>query len=269
MRPRNYIDLQKKMKAFLLLMLFAGFSVLSMAQPIDNPAVDLKLVIQSSDGNNGMSVTYNPDKSLYYVAYGGNDSYPLEIFTAEGKNVYSESLGFDIRGMVYHPKWNCLIGNCYDDGGYYKIILNESGMPTGQREYIFTGLHQPTAQSGGTFNVKKGIAYYLYNMTIQMYSIKNGSKLKTISLTGFSEREMESCVSGSILYTGEKGYEFMVINYVSNKLYFFNSKGAYVKMVYFNPEEYLHDMFNVSYCNKRLWTYNKDSRQWTSYKLFR
>lgn len=239
------------------------------AQPIDNPQKDLELVISSEDGNNGMAVTWNPTKKLYYAAFGGNADYPLEVFTAEGKNVYSAPIGYDIRGLAYHQKMNCLVGNMYDEGGYFKIYLNESGMPTGQNEVIAQGMHQPDKQSGGTFNTKKGIMYCIGDLQLYQYNIKDGKPIKQFALTGFSAKEYESCVTGTILYTAKKGYEFMLINYVSNKIYFFNAKGGYVKMTYFNPAEYLHDYFNISYCNNRLWTYNKDSRKWTSYILFK
>ncbi len=258
----------KTISTFALFLIFAFASLQGFSQPKDNPQKDIELIIKSSDGNNGMAVAWNPAKHLYYAAFGGNASYPLEVFTADGRNVYSEEIGFDIRGMVYHEKWNCLIGNCYDDAGYFRIYLSESGMPTGQKDYFITGMHQPDAQAGGTFNTKKGIMYCLNGMKIISYSLKNGNELKSLPITGFNEKELESCVSGSVLYTGKKGYEFILVNYLSNKLYFFNSKGAYVKMIYFSPEEYLHEMFNVSFCNNRLWTYNKDSRQWTSYMLF-
>ncbi|PKP04216.1 MAG: hypothetical protein CVU11_05580 [Bacteroidetes bacterium HGW-Bacteroidetes-6] len=253
--------------------IFTGLFIIALlsflkAQPIDNPQKDLVLVISSESGNNGVAVTYSPKTKLYYTVFAGNAQYPLEIFTEEGKNVYSSSSGFDIRGMYYHAKWNCLVGNLYDDGGYFKIQLSASGMPTGQSEVYLKGLHQPSDQSGGQFNTKKNLMYCINDMQIYQYNMKDGSLKSQIPITGFSDRGYESCVTGSILYSGEKGYEFILVDNVNNKLYFFNAKGVYVKMMYFSPEEYIHDYFNMSYCNKRLWTYNKDSRQWTAYKLF-
>lgn len=255
------------------LSIFAGLFLLAsmpsiMAQPIDNPQKDLVLVINSESGNNGVAVAYNPKAQLYYAAFAGNAEYPLEVFTNEGKNVYSSSIGYDIRGLYYNAKSNCLSGNLFDDGGYYKISLNSAGIPTGQSENYLKGLHQPTDQAGGSFDLKKNLMYCFNEMQIYQYSMKDGLLKKQFAVTGFSERVYESCITGFILFTGEKGYEFMLVDNINNKLYFFNSKGAYTKMVYFSPEEYLHDFYNMSYSNKRLWSYNKDSRKWTSYKLF-
>lgn len=238
------------------------------AQPIDNPQKDLVLVINSESGNNGVAVAYNSKAKLYYTAFAGNAQYPLEVFTEEGKNVYSSDIGFDIRGMYFNAKSNCLVGNLYNDGGYYRIMLNQAGIPTGQSENYLKGLHQPSDQAGGNFDTKKNLMYCFNEMQIYQYSMKDGSLKKQIPLTGFSERVYESCITGFILFTGEKGYEFMLVDNINNKIYFFNSKGTYVKMVYFSPDEYLHDYYNMSYANKRLWCYNKDSRKWTSYKLF-
>ncbi|PLW94189.1 MAG: hypothetical protein C0592_03700 [Marinilabiliales bacterium] len=244
------------------------FTLFISAQPLNNPQKDLVLEIKSNDGNNGIAVTYNPEKDLYYVAFGGNKDYPLEVFTSTGKNVYTKEIGFDSRGIAYDKKTNSLYGNAYDDGGYYKIPLNDAGLPTGQIENIMTGMHQPNAQSGGFFDMKKKLIYFRNGTTIYIYKFKTGLVSKEIELSGISSREVENCVEYIILYTGKKGYEFILVNYLSPKIYFFNKKGEYVTNISLNYEDYMHDFFNLSYANDRLWIYSKDYRRWTGYKLF-
>lgn len=244
------------------------FTLWASAQPLSNPQKDLVLEIKSEDGNNGIAVTYNPEKDLYYAAFGGNEYYPLEVFTSSGKNVYSKEIGFDARGLAYDKKSNCLYGNSYDNGGYYKIQLNDAGVPTGQLENIMTGMHQPEEQSGAFFNMKKNLIYFRSGATIYTYKFKTGSIHKQFDLTGISAREIENCVEYIVLYTGHKGYEFIIVNYLSPKIYFFNKKGEYVTTIHLNYSDYMHDFFNLSYANDRLWIYSKDNRKWTGYKIF-
>ena len=180
------------------------FTLSVSAQPLSNPQTDLVLEISSEDGNNGIAVTYNPEKDLYYAAFGGNENYPLEVFTSSGKNVYSKEIGFDARGLAYDKKSNCAYVNSFEDGGYIKIQFNDAGVPTGQLENIMTGMHQPGAQSGGYFDMKKKLVYFRSNATIYTYKFKTGAIHKQFDLTGISSRELENCVEYIVLSTGNK-----------------------------------------------------------------
>ena len=241
----------------------SGFS-----QPLDKAQKDLVFEIKSESGNNGIAVTYNKEKDLYYVAFGGNSTYPLEVFTSSGKNVYSKEIGFDARGLSYDKKTNCLYGNSYDTGGYFKVKLNDAGLPTGQLENIFTGMHQPNEQSGGAFYMKKKLVFFRSETSIYIYKMKTGNLHQQFNLTGISEREVENCVEYIVLYTNKKGYEFILMNYLSPKLYFFNKKGEYVSGLSIDYDDYMHDFFNLSYANDRIWIYSKDYRRWSAYKIF-
>lgn len=193
------------------------FTLFVSSQPLNNPQKDLVLEIKSDDGKNGIAIAYNPEKDLYYAAFGGNKDYPLEVFTSTGKNVYSKEIGFDARGLSYDKKTNCLYGNSYNDGGYYKLLLNDAGIPTGQVENILTGMHQPSDQSSGFFDMKKKRIYFRIGTTIYIYKFKTGTMSKQFKLSGISEREIENCVAYIILYTGKKGYEFILVNYLGPK----------------------------------------------------
>lgn len=253
-----------------VLFFLATFFILSsgFSQPLDKAQKDLVLDIKSESGNNGIAVTYNKEKDLYYAAFGGNSSYPLEVFTSSGKNVYSKKIGFDARGLSYDKKTNCLYGNSYDTDGYYKVLLNDAGLPTGQLDNFLTGMHQPNEQSGGAFNIKKKQIFFRSGTNIYTYKMKTGSLQQQFELTGISEREIDNCVEYIILYTGEKGYEFILMNYLSPKLYFFNKKGEYVSGLSIDYDDYMHDFFNLSYANDRIWIYSKDYRRWSAYKIF-
>jgi len=253
---------------FLAIFLIPAVSVVATAQPSDKPALDLELIIHSESGNNGVSVAWNEQKQLYYAAYGGSTDYPLEVFSEKGEYLYSKPIGYDIRGMAYHEEWNCLVGNLYDNGGYFKIYLDESGLPTGKSEIMVPGRHQPTSQAGGTFNTEKNIMYTIYDMKIYRYNITNGAEMDEIVLNGLNQGDLESCVAGTILYTGNRGYEFMLVDHVSYRIHFFNSKGEYAKTIQMDPVESIHGKYNISFTNNRLWCYNKNSRKWHSYRIF-
>ncbi len=255
------------------ILIIASFLILSpigkvSAQLADIPRKDIELAITSQSGNNGISVSWNEEKRIYYAVYGGSATYPLEIFSEDGKSIFSKEIGYDIRGMAYHEKWNCLVGNLYDDGGYYKIYLDESGIPDGRTEIVVSGRHQPTSQSGGTFNTRKNVMYTIYDSNIYSYSIEDGLELEEIQLSGLSQKDLESCVSGMVLYTGHRGYEFMLVNYQNYQMYFFNERGKFVKTLSFEPASYISAKYNLAFCNNRLWSYNKNSRKWTSYLIF-
>jgi len=238
------------------------------AQPADQPARDMELSIRSQSGNNGVSVSWNEQKRLYYTVYGGSADYPLEVFSEDGESLYSNPVGFDVRGMAYHEEWNCLVGNLYDKGGYFKIFLDQSGLPNGKSEIIVPGRHQPTSQSGGSFNTQKNIMYTIYDRKIYRYNMTNGAEMEEITLNGLSESDLEACVTGTIIYTGKRDYEFLLVDYLTYKLHFFNGKGDYSETLTFDPVESIHGKYNISFSNNRLWCYNKNSRKWYSYLLF-
>lgn len=256
------------MKLIITLFIIFWVTVLN-AQTVDILRSDITLNIKSENGNNGVAIAYNAKQKLYYVTYGGNADYPLEVFSENGNNLYSAALGYDARGMNYDPKSNSLKGNLYDEGGYFEIRLDKSGIPTGQKSVILPGKHQPTEQSHGFWVPKSKIIYFRDGITLYIYDMTQGKEKKQIALTGISENTLSNCVDYVILYTGKKGFEFVLVNYTKPGVYLFNLKGAFVKSIGFDSFITIESFFNVGYANNRVWIYNKTDRQWKGYPLFK
>lgn len=249
---------------FLLLLL----GIHGSAQPINNPVVDLELIISSESGNNGVAVAWNPKNKLYYTAFGGQADYSLDVFTADGKCIHSQPVGLDIRSLNYSMKDHCLIGNAYNNYGYFRINLDINGIPSGNVDRYLTGMHQPTIQSGGAMDKAGKYFYFREGLTIYKYKISDGSNVTSFSLTGISESEINKCVAYCMLYTGVKGFEFAVVNFYNTKTYFFNSQGCFIQSISISHPYEIHDIMNLSYANNHLWFYIKDVRKWVGYKIF-
>lgn len=246
----------------------SSFGSLALAQPLNNPVSDIQLIINSDDGNNGISVSWNPNKRLYYVALEGNSQSMLEIFDATGMSLFSAPFGVEIRGLNYSNRENCLIGNAYGDLGYFKIALNNEGFPNGEITKYVTGMHQPTEQSGGTMDASAKHLFFRSGLSVYKYKVSDGANVGSFSLTGISENEVLKCVNYCITYTGVKGYEFLLVNLNNAKTYFFDINGAFVSSISISYNLEIHEIMNLSFCNKHLWFYNIEEHKWTGFKIF-
>lgn len=254
---------------FLLrLCMFFFFPVFVSAQPINNPVADIELIISSTAGNNGVAVMWNPDNNLYYTAFGGNADFTLDVFSPDGKCIHSQSIGLDIRGLNYSRKSHCLIGNAYDDKGYFRILLDENGIPVSKAERYLSGMHQPAMQSVGMMDESEKLMYFREGLTIFSYRISDGKNISSFPLIGISESEINKCVGSCILYTAVSGFEFAVVNLYNAKTYFFDLEGRFVHSISISYALEIHDNLNLSFANNHIWFYNKELRKWTGYKVF-
>ena len=50
------------------------------------------------DGNNGASVAWHPQQKKYYASFAGNATYPLAVFSENGKRLSANDLaaGFEV-----------------------------------------------------------------------------------------------------------------------------------------------------------------------------
>ena len=157
------------MKKNILLLFLSGIYSYSDAQK--KPVVgavksDLMLMMESSDGTNACSVTYNPDKKLYYCFIAGNNDYPLEVFDIKGKNVYTGTIGMDARGLWYNPKYKQLEGTCYNNG-YFSIPLTVEGF-TQEPVYVNESVKFAGEQSVASFSPANGEIYHFYDGKIHI-----------------------------------------------------------------------------------------------------
>jgi hypothetical protein len=225
----------------------------------------ITLIIQSKRGNNGVAVAYHPKKKLYYATYGGNEQYPLEIFTAKGKPVHSEALKFDARGLWYNPSCDCFEGNSYNEQGLYSFTVDKQGLP-GTR--INRPFGQPNEQSAACFNPKtqKVIYFNPETVTFDFYNYNSGKLESSIPLNGLDEEQLEG-LNMRLAFTGQKGKELALVNYQKAEIYLFNqSTGSYAQTLELPANAPLKTFFNFDASNGLLWLYDVERKIWYGYK---
>lgn len=247
---------------FILLQLIV-FSVF--AQPENKPAHTLTFTMKQGDGANGVAVVYIPQKEIYYCAIAGNASFPLEVFSTAGENVYAGAVGFDARGLWYHEKNNTLEGNAYDGTGIYSIPLERSGLPRQAADYLYPGA-QPDAQAVGVY--ADGTILYLDKTNTQIVGYKRttGKQGKALKLNGCPADYENIC--NAMIFTGQKGYEYGIYDYAEAKVYFFDKKGKYTATSILGEEAPYNELFNFSYANGYVFLFDTGMKEWFGYKVF-
>jgi len=249
--------------SFLLLL---SVSIIAFAQPISNPTHTITLTITQGDGTNGASVAHNPSKNIYYCAIAGNTAYPLEAFS-KSENIYQGTIGFDARGLWYNEKENTIEGNNYDGQGIYSIPLDGKGLPSGEAEYKYAG-GQPEAQAVGVYDAATGTILYfdIANEQIIRYKRTSGKPGKPLTLKG-CPADYEN-ISSAMIYTGQKGYEFGIFDFMDAKVYFFDKKGNYTATSTMGDDAPYNDLFNFSYANGYVFLFDTGMKEWLGSKVF-
>lgn len=255
------------MKTLRLLMIVACIAVTAMyslkAQPHANPESEMILSIVDEGGNNGCAVVFNPEKNLYYTVFAGNSSFPLSVFSANGEPLYSTDAGFDARGLWYNNKTGNLEGNGYGSHGIFAITLDSKGYPS-LTSQIYERDNQPDEQSINCFNEKKKELLGYFKGNISTYKLSSGKPGKTIKVD-VAEDDINST---AMIYTGKKGYDYGLLDYMNNKVLFFNKKGVLTATTRLPLDQYCESSFNFSFANNRIWIFDTEYREWTGYLIF-
>ena len=222
-------------------------------------------MMESSDGTNACSVTYNPDKKLYYCFIAGNNDYPLEVFDIKGKNVYTGTIGMDARGLWYNPKYKQLEGTCYNNG-YFSIPLTVEGF-TQEPVYVNESVKFAGEQSVASFSPANGEIYHFYDGKIHIYSRKKFKLKSSVVLSGLP-CSLDEMNYTTMIYTGYKNYEFGFLDIVSKKIHLVNKSGKYSTSIELPASAVTPDAFRFSYANDKVFLYNVDTRTWTGYTVF-
>lgn len=216
--------------------------------------------IKQTGGSNGTGVAYNPEKKLYYTAFAGNSSFPLETFSTSGTNVHQTITGFDVRGFWFNPTTKKIEGNGYS-GGLFSMGTNYTGYPNGSPSSIES--NQPDYNSVGAFDFNKNEVIFFDNGKIKRYNRNTGYYIGEISL--FLPVASTNFNSTSVVYTGEDDKEIGILDYVNNKVYFFNYNGANTFKLNLPSNAITYSMFRFAYANSLIWLYDANTRSWSSY----
>jgi hypothetical protein len=241
------------------------------AQPVLRNLAELKLSLAftKESGTYGTAVAFNPKENAYFAVIEGNKDYPLEKFDQNGSSISASVAGIDVRGMWWNPKTGALESNAFSGLGYYKLELSPNGDPIGTAIQILPGKNQPYEQSVGTFDpVKQEIFFYSIG-AIYSYSRKNGKAGKRVLFLDLPV-EIEKINNTSLIYTGIKGIEFGLLNFVDSEVLFFDKKtGRNTGIVSFIHNAPVNDTYCFSFANKLVWLYNSEYRIFYGYEIFK
>jgi hypothetical protein len=241
------------------------------SQPAIRQTAELKtsLAFTMESGTNGSAVAFNPLEKVYYCVMAGNEEYPLEKLDLKGNHLAGAIAGVDVRGMWWNPKSGSLEVNAFGDLGYYKIDLEENGDPSGIVIQLVSGQNQPSEQSTAAFDPVKQKLFFCKDGIVFTYNLKNGrSSKKKIFLD--IPVESEKINANTLIYTGIKGIEFGLLNYVDSELLLFDRKsGKNTGKVRFANNAPMGEALRFSYANQMVWLYNAEYRIWYGYDIFK
>jgi hypothetical protein len=264
-----------------------------LAQPVTKLKKTITLTmpgVQGDNGTNGASVAYHPIQKKYYAAMAGNESYPMVVFDAKGKQLSADDVttGFDVRGLWYNSKTKSIEANGYYDYGWTKFNLDSKGIPAGNTP-IFSGQHQPTDQVVGSFDAKNNCVYFLDGAYVLVYDYKTGEKkeldkpteetmyknyLLSIKRDATTEEEAsynyllpEKYNNSLVVFTEMPKAEFGLLNTETKQIELYDrATGNLTKALQLPDDAICSTMFNFSYANKQFWLFDIDNRTWIGYK---
>lgn len=251
------------------LSLFAFFVAIqvSVAQgPMAYPPAVISFSFFQQEGTNGSAVAWNPTAKVYYAVIAGNADYPLESYDAQGKLLGRRKAEADIRGLWWNPKAKALQGNCAGEMGWVQIRCDAKGLPGGAPETLASGQNQPDFQSVGAYDTKGKKVVFYDQGSLYFYNAKNNQAAGTLSLS--LPVSSEDINFTSVGFTGKKNYEFVLLDYVQRKLYFFNRKGNMTAESNLPFDAPANDAFRFSFTNGIAFVYDAETRTWTGFKVF-
>ena len=262
--PFNFFKMKKRI--ILIIFLF-GFRFLHaqyvlLPDALLNPLV---LAFPTSVTNPG-SVVFHPTEDLYYTSRCGNISYPLITFSATGVVLNNTNTAVDTRGMWWNPNTNQLERNAFNIIGWSTIDLDVNHFATNLFTTLFTGMHQPDAQSVGSYDPVNNQVLFYSAGTLKRYNRNTALEVSSTPLTGVA---LTNVNTNSIIYTGVAGYEIGLLDYVAKKVLLFNgSTGVFTGSSQLPATAVTSSAFRFSYANDLVWLYNFSDSKWYSYIIW-
>ena len=221
------------------------------------------LVLKSQSGNNGVALGYYPRKQLYYATYGGNENYPIEVFTRKGKFLHAEVVGFDARGLWYNPKSKRMEGNSFEYQGLYSFSPDRDGRPGLRHNQSFG---QPNSQAAGSYDPKKNLVifYDQQNNNVIFYNHDSGKETRRLPL----QSQRARFYNPRLVFTGKKGQELALLAPEERLIITFDQKTGRESQVYcFNDMSLeIESFFNFDYSDGIFWIFNRERKIWAGYK---
>ena len=244
----------------------------------------LQLKITREGGANAAGVAWHPIQKKYYAAMAGNADFQMGVYDPSGKILHQpeQQTFFDVRGFWYNPHTKTLQANGYNEFGWAEFKLDTKGMPVSIKPLYENVMYQPDEQSIGAYDPQYN-AVYFFNAdgNISKHNYKEGFYDSEIPLhlgyTSQTEMDDDGVVENSavkdnynstaIIFTGIKGSEIGLLNYVSSQIELYNIKtGFLAKKILLPDEAPVSEWHNFSYCNGIYWLFDTKARIWKGYK---
>ncbi|MGB3006301.1 MAG: hypothetical protein WBC06_07320 [Chitinophagaceae bacterium] len=243
----------------------------------------IELIIPREGGANAASVVWHPIQKKYYAAMAGNANFCIGVFDIKGKMLspISQKAFFDIRGLWYNPTTKTIQMNGYNDFGWAEYKLDIKGMPVSVKT-LFKGMNQPDEQTVGAYNpVKKELYFTSYDGGIESYDTKSAESKDYITLhLGIREENqdevdlelnneevIEDYNSTSVIYTGIKGSEIGLLNYINKEIELYDINSGFLTKTLVLPDDApTYDILNFAYTNSIYWLFDAEKRIWKGYK---
>ncbi|RZK99171.1 MAG: T9SS type A sorting domain-containing protein [Hymenobacter sp.] len=225
--------------------------------------------VTAATAPNPMALVYNPTRSLYYLFYGGNSSYPVEVFSATGMRLTTVSpLGYDFRGVWWNPTTSQLEGNGYSNASIVAKPLDASGYPVATTiTTIFAAGNGLSMQNVGTYDPVNNEMVYYSGGTIKRTSRATNATVASAAVTGLPVATT-NLNSNVVLYTGCTGREYGLYDAVNKAVYFVSrATNAYVGTSQLPSSAPGNTDFGVTYANGQLYLFNYTTRTWNGYTV--
>ncbi len=241
----------------------------------------LTLHIDREGGANAANVAWHPVQKKYYAAQAGNETFPMEVFDANGRMLSDDNLEtiIDIRGFWYNPNTKTLQANGYDNTGWVEYKLNGKGIPTSIVK-IDIEPGKPDPQSVCAYDAKKNVVYFFDYSTvgIERHKMTDGVSDTTIALHLGAKTKNDIVADqktikanyneNALIYTGIAGSEIGLLNVNDKQIELYNiATGLMTKVLKLPDGAPVEKSMNFSFCNDIYWLNDKTERIWHGYKI--
>ncbi|WMJ72628.1 T9SS type A sorting domain-containing protein [Cytophagaceae bacterium ABcell3] len=244
---------------------FEDFLPAATKEPFSEGIEDIRLAT-SQGSNTRTGLAFDPANRLYYSVNGGTDSRPIETFYENAEPAHTSPAGFDYRGVWWNPYSRALEGNGHDLNGIYRHSLNENGYAISDGMNIKPG----TSDLGnliGDYDYVNNLFVYYDNGSLSFFSAVDNEHMETVAVSGLEYSENTN--PGSVVFTGVKGYEYGIYDFVDRELVFIDAETKNVSGRTPLPDNAPQvDLGRVAFTNNMFWLYSDSDEEWISYKIF-
>lgn len=228
----------------------------------------LQLTLRTTEGGtlNRSGVAYNPEKDMYYSVNAGTTFYPMETYDGKGKLLGAIEQGFDYRGVWWNPNTKQLEGNGFNTYGIWTAATDSKNHANGEGKNVLPNTSGPDVQSCADYNWIDDEILYYHEGKIYVHDRKKNFLKETITITGLPFG-IHALNRTGIAYTGVKGMEVGVWDYINRRFYFIDkSNGKYVTFCQLPNSAPSQDYLKMGFENNLLWLYD-GVNEWLGYQI--